>query len=387
MKKIDLQKTGDYELVQKFEEMVQNDRATWSDDAPIADEWRKVKGLLTVIAGKAFGYQKVKHKDWFAAHKEQLLPLLSLKREAALKHRLSPTQTTRAELAKAKADLQRSARFCANAYWTDLCKSIQTSANAGNLSGVYSGIKQVLGPVIKKTALLKELDGTVITDSVRQLERWVEHYTGIYSQPVDICLEAIQGLAKLDTWTALDDQPTAREFDLAVSQLKRGKSPGSDGIHTELVKLKCMSPVLYRLLCKCWEAGEVPQDMRDANIVTLYKGKGDRGDCNSYCGISLLSIVGKLFSRVILYKLQQLANRIYPESQCGFRGGRSTVDMIFTLRQVQEQCREQNTSLYIAFVDLNKAFDTVSREGLYSALQCIGCPPKLLSLRRLFTRI
>ena len=38
--------------------------------------------------------------------------------------------------------------------------------------------------------------------------------------------------------------------------------------------------------------------------------------------------------------------------------------MIFMLRQIQEKCREQNMSLYSAFVDLTKAFDTVSRDGL-----------------------
>ena len=40
--------------------------------------------------------------------------------------------------------------------------------------------------------------------------------------------------------------------------------------------------------------GEIPQDMRDANIVTLYKTKGDRSDCNNYLWISLLSIVGNI---------------------------------------------------------------------------------------------
>ena len=81
--------------------------------------------------------------------------------------------------------------------------------------------------------------------------------------------------------------------------------------------------------------------MRDANIVTLYKNKGDRCDCNNYRGISLLSIVGKVFARVTLTRLQNLALQVYPESQCGFRAGRSTVDMIFSLRQLQDKCREQ----------------------------------------------
>ena len=120
--------------------------------------------------------------------------------------------------------------------------------------------------------------------------------------------------------------------------------------------------------------------MRNANIVTLYKNKGDRSDCNNYRGISLLSIVGKAFARVALKRLQRVADRIYPESQCGFRAQRSTIDMIFTLRQLQEKCREQQRPLYIVFVDLTKAFDLVSRKGLFQLLEKIGCPQKLLKV-------
>ena len=124
--------------------------------------------------------------------------------------------------------------------------------------------------------------------------------------------------------------------------------------------------------------------MRDANIVTLYKNKGDRSDCNNYRGISLLSIVGKAFAWVLLKRLQLLADRIYPESQCGFRAKRSTVDMIFSLRQLQEKSREQRQPLFIAFIDLTKSFDLVSRSGLFTLLQRIGCPPKLLQMIRSF---
>ena len=120
--------------------------------------------------------------------------------------------------------------------------------------------------------------------------------------------------------------------------------------------------------------------MRDSKIITLYKNKGERSDCNNYRGISLLSIVGKVFARVILIRLQKLAERIYPESQCGFRAERSTIDMVFSLRQLQEKCREQHMPLYIAFIDLTKAFDLVSRYGLFKVLPKIGCPPKLQSM-------
>ena len=117
----------------------------------------------------------------------------------------------------------------------------------------------------------------------------------------------------------------------------------------------------------------MPQDMRDAKIVTLYKNKGERSDCNNYRGISLLSIVGKAFARVTLKRLQCLADQVYPKSQCGFRAKRPTIDMVFCVRQLQEKCREQKRPLFLAFIYLTKAFDLVSRTGFFTILHRIGC--------------
>ena len=58
--------------------------------------------------------------------------------------------------------------------------------------------------------------------------------------------------------------------------------------------------------------------------------------------------------------------------------------MIFSVRQLQEKCREQNQPLYLAFIDVTKAFDLVSRDGLFRMLPFIGCPPKLLSIEESF---
>ena len=65
---------------------------------------------------------------------------------------------------------------------------------------------------------------------------------------------------------------------------------------------------------------------------------------------------------------------------CGFRTNRGTTDMVFVLRQLQEKCREQNKGLYVTFVDLTKAFDTVSRKGLWLIMERLGCPPKFLNM-------
>ena len=70
----------------------------------------------------------------------------------------------------------------------------------------------------------------------------------------------------------------------------------------------------------------------------------------------------------MLVSLQKLAELFYPESQCGFRAHRSMVDMIFSVGQLQEKCCEQQRPFYIAFIELTKAYDLVSREGLFEIL-------------------
>ena len=131
----------------------------------------------------------------------------------------------------------------------------------------------------------------------------------------------------------------------------------------------------------CWEDGCLPQDLKDVSIVQLYTGKGDTPSCDNYRGISLLSIAGKILSKVILNRVNtHLLDKTVPESQCVFCQNRRTVDMIFTARQIQEKCKEQYRDLHILSVNLTKACDTVSRLGLWNILPRIGIPPKTVKM-------
>jgi len=163
-----------------------------------------------------------------------------------------------------------------------------------------------------------------------------------------------------------------------------GKAPGIDGIPAEVLKDGgvCLPERLTELFCTTWKEGAVRQDFKDALIVHIYKRKGDRVCCDNHRGISLLSIDGKVLARVLLNRLNLHVhhNDIIPESQCGFRADRGTMDMIFTARQIQEKCREQHRDLYAIFVDLTKAFDTVNRKRLWMLLRRIGCPDKFVKI-------
>ena len=99
-------------------------------------------------------------------------------------------------------------------------------------------------------------------------------------------------------------------------------------------------------------------------------------------GISLFSIAGKILAEILLNRLSAHLDEsgLIPESQCGFGKDRGTVDIIFTARQLQEKCQEQTVDLYMTFVDLTKAFDTVSRDGLWKIMAKFGCLPRYIAM-------
>eukprot|EP00745_Piridium_sociabile_P043277 TRINITY_DN8831_c0_g1_i1.p1 TRINITY_DN8831_c0_g1~~TRINITY_DN8831_c0_g1_i1.p1 ORF type:complete len:1016 (+),score=240.62 TRINITY_DN8831_c0_g1_i1:1061-4108(+) len=350
------------------------------------ERWEHFRDAVYNAAMSTFGKKTSKSADWFEAHSAEMTPVIEEKRLALAAYKACPSEQNLQVLRAARSKVQQSARRCANSYWLQLCSQIQVAADTGNTRGMYDGIKQALGPTQKKTAPLKSTTGELIQDRAQQMERWVEHYSELYARENMVTEDALDAIECLPVLEELDGEPSLEEISEALDSLASGRAPGKDGIPAEVLKC-CKATIiteLHEILCLCWRKGEVPQDMRDANIVTLYKNKGDRSDCNNYRGISLLSIVGKLFARVALKRLQVIAERVYPESQCGFRANRSTIDMVFSLRQLQEKCKEQRRPLFIAFIDLTKAFDLVSRDGLFRILHKIGCPPRLLSIIRSF---
>ena len=121
--------------------------------------------------------------------------------------------------------------------------------------------------------------------------------------------------------------------------------------------------------------------MSDAAIVPIYK-KGDRSDCGNYRGISLLFIAGKIISRILFSRiLNTIADDVIPEAQCGFRPNRGTNDMVYAARQLQEKCKLPH--LFTVFIDLRKAFDMVSRSGLWLLLRKFGCTEMFTKILKL----
>ena len=95
----------------------------------------------------------------------------------------------------------------------------------------------------------------------------------------------------------------------------------------------------------------------------MYKGKGDALNRRNYRGLKLTDQVMKLLERVLDSSIRKMVD--IDAMQFGFVPGRGTTDAIFTIRQLQEKYIKADKHLYLAFVDLEKAFDRVPRKGKY----------------------
>ena len=74
-----------------------------------------------------------------------------------------------------------------------------------------------------------------------------------------------------------------------------------------------------------------------ACMVPLYEGKGDVHECSNFSGISLLSVVGKVYGRMLINRIRDKIENVIVEVQSGFRRGRGCTDQVFIVRQICEK--------------------------------------------------
>ena len=168
---------------------------------------------------------------------------------------------------------------------------------------------------------------------------------------------------------------------LAIGHIENGKAAGPDGIPAEALKGDVTTSVemLYTLFEEIWEKEEIPAEWKEGYLIKIPK-KGDLSGCDNFRGITLLSVPGKVLNRIILERMKGEVDKTLREEQAGFRQDRSCTDQIAILRIIVEQSIEWNSSLYVNFVDYEKAFDSLDRETLWKLLRHYGVPMKLVNM-------
>ena len=157
-----------------------------------------------------------------------------------------------------------------------------------------------------------------------------------------------------------DTPPTIKEIEDVIKTLKNNKANEEDSISAELLKwsLPKIKNNLQLIFEEIWKTENILEEWKVALIHPLDK-KGDKQEVNNYRGISLLSVAYKIFSKILLKRVEKTLDSHLGEYQGGFRKGRSCPEQIFTLKSIIRHRLLNSQEIVVTFVDFKNAFDSV----------------------------
>ena len=168
---------------------------------------------------------------------------------------------------------------------------------------------------------------------------------------------------------------TLKELDNAIKLAKNNKRPGYDIIPSECLKLldKATKSALLFLLNSMWELDYTPPEWQLALTKLLHK-KGPESDIANYRPITLLSTLLKTWERILKTRLASMVNKTksIPDSQLGSQKISSASLAILIKRAIFAETDTNETNIYSAQVDMNKAYNRVNRKKLWSLLKSMG---------------
>ena len=211
------------------------------------------------------------------------------------------------------------------------------------------------------------------------------HFEQVLRCGQPVAQEVLQSAAA-QPWAAAPDSfpwesPTEEQLGAAVMGLKHWRAADPDGLWAEQLQAAWEhSPAfrsqLHSLVLLALQQG-MPAVVKEAEGLPFFK-KGDPADPGNYRCIQLVSMLRKIIATALSQQLRDLAEQRLQEYQCGFRPQRGCSDQIFSVRRLSELSISLQQRLYIAFVDLRKAFDSVNRAALWAILRASGLPEPLV---------
>ena len=181
------------------------------------------------------------------------------------------------------------------------------------------------------------------------------------------------------------EAPSKDEIRSIVKKLSNGKGVGYDGIPYEFLKYggEWLVASLEKLFQRVWMDERIPAKWNESKVILLFKGgHKSKQELKNYRPISLGNTIGKVFCSIINERIKEACERsgLIGEEQNGFRKDRRGEDNVFVLRELIEAYSRQKKILYLAFLDIEKAYDKVNRRTLVSLLGHVGLHPKLTKL-------
>lgn len=223
-----------------------------------------------------------------------------------------------------------------------------------------------------RSNIVKDKEGRIVFDNEKVANRWKEYMEELYVGP-EITFED-QYIENEEVDNNMKGPPIDdNEFNKALKELSDKKATGVDGIPAEILKSldDKTKKSLFKFISSAYEHGSLLPDFIQSRTITIPK-KGNATECSNYRTIALLSHASKILLNVVKNRLKIRIDAHLHEDQFGFRNQRGTREAILALRQILERRIDVNKDTYLAFVDLEKAFDKVDWSILFETLRNAG---------------
>ena len=180
----------------------------------------------------------------------------------------------------------------------------------------------------------------------------------------------------------MDRDISLEELKNVTKKAKSGKAGGPDIILIELIKhapdnvLESITALMNLL----YTHSKYPKQWSTNYLKTIFK-KGSQDDPNNYRGLAIGSAIGKLYSTILLRRLESYVsdNGILSPFQIAFWKGFRTSDHVFLLKTlVNKITKQRGGKVFAAFIDFKKAYDTVNRGKMLQRLKQVGASSKYL---------
>jgi hypothetical protein len=182
-------------------------------------------------------------------------------------------------------------------------------------------------------------------------------------------------------WAGLGDDISTEEVEAVLKHLKHRKSGSPNSrLVGELLKYsgKGGCELITALLSLMWQFECKPSFMKMGYVVSIFK-KGDTEDPGNYRPLSMLHVIGKVYSKIINQRIMEGCeeHEVLHEAQNGFRWDRRCEDHLVTLKEVLAGRLEAGESTFLYSTDVFKAYDTCWRDGLFYTLWQAGIKGKM----------
>jgi len=272
-----------------------------------------------------------------------------------------PSQSNVGNLNNVSREVSRHFRKKKKAYIRAKIEELETNSKIKNIRDLYRGNNDFKKGYQHSCNIVKDEKDDLVADSHSIVARWRNYFSQLFN------VHGVKdvGQAEIHTAEPLVPEPSASKVELAINKLKSHKSPGIDQIPAELTKAggRTIYLKIRKLITSIWKTEKLPEEWKESIIVPIHK-KGDKTDCSTYRGISLLPTTYTILSNILLSRLIPYVKEIIVDHQCGFRRNRSTIDHIFCIRQILEKKWEYNEEVHQLIIDFKKVYDSV-RRGCY----------------------